>query len=191
MSLRQAGISYLYCKQFEMIAIAWRMDPPGTRMKMIRRNPPSRECGSREMRCVLQGLVSWSGQGDRYIRIRHFSVRMGRRRAFRRRISNDRECWIVTKPSTQTIFRFLAAGKRSAGSEEQDKHSPAVQTCSPALQWGERGRTRLRLIQAHGRKARTNMRVDSEEPEAMVAVGIYIRVMRAVQGRLWKCRVTF
>ena len=71
----------------------------------------------------------------------------------------------------QTIFRFLTAGKRSGGFGDQGEHLPAAQTCFPPLQRSERRRTGLRFIQAHSRKARTNIRVGSEELEAMVALG--------------------
>jgi len=138
---------------------------------MIQRDPPNRECGSRGMRCVLRAPASWSGLGGQCIHTRHFSVRMGHRQAFRRHISNDRKCRLITKLSVQTIFRFLVLGKGSVVSWERDKYSPAVQTCFSALQRRGVGRTRLRTIQAHGWKVRTNIRVGSEELEAMVASG--------------------
>jgi len=157
-------------------------------MKTIRRGFPSRECGSRGKKCVLRGPVSWLGLDDPCIHIHRPSVRMDRSWASRRRISNHRECWFITRISAQTIFRFLVAGKRSRGLGDQDEHSPATQACFATLQRSERRRAGLRLIQIHDRKARTNIRVCSEELESMVALGnIYglCERQRFAFGRGW------
>jgi hypothetical protein len=113
--------------------------------------------------------VSWSGLDGRCIRIHRFSLRIGRRRAFHRRISNNREWWLITKLFVQTIFRFLIAGKGS-GVSEIETNTPAIQTCFSALQRSEMGRIGLRHRKAHDRKTRTNIRVGSKELEAMVAL---------------------
>ena len=86
-------------------------------MKKIQQDFPSRECGSQGKRYALRGLVSWSDLDDRCIRIHRFSVRMGRRRAFHRHISNNCERMFINKFFERTIFRFLVAGKGLGASE--------------------------------------------------------------------------
>ena len=83
-------------------------------MKMIQRDPPSRECGSRGRRCVLREPVSWLGLDGRCIHTHRSFVHMDRRWASRHHISNDRKYRLNNyQTSVRTIFRFLAVGKRS------------------------------------------------------------------------------
>ena len=63
---------------------------------------------------------------------------MGRRRAFRRRISKQCECWLITKPFVQTIFRFLVTSKDLWDSEIKTNTDLQFKHAFPRCN-GERG----------------------------------------------------